>query len=246
MVRLRRQTKDTCKSGRSVCQRRFDKMTSHCLWCDSGVLCGGPLDDPLEGDLLTLDLRFIKSLAVIKILQDSSMDFVRNKETIRDTGVWRGQVFHNTCGRKPKTRLNIMFITGLSCEIKTVGLKLPSVDRARDRPRIPGVCPGNIYFITDVSFRLAGLYLLAISYSYEARGKESYRAEQHRIVAFERLPSKAGVKFLNRLPEGLIQSDNLNQFKALLKRLLVSNAFYSVEEFMAGCWENQNQNLHTN
>ncbi|KAG8242551.1 hypothetical protein J6590_063122 [Homalodisca vitripennis] len=75
-------------------------------------------------------------------------------------------------------------------------------------------------------------------HSYETRGRESYRAEQHRTVASERLPSQAGVKFLNQLPEGLIQSDNLNQFKALLKRLLVSNAFYSVEEFMAGCWEN--------
>ncbi|KAG8300702.1 hypothetical protein J6590_070730 [Homalodisca vitripennis] len=61
-------------------------------------------------------------------------------------------------------------------------------------------------------------------------------------VDFERLPSQAGVRFLNELPEGFIQSDSSSQFTALLNHLLVSNAFYYVEEFMAdGRFENRNR-----
>ncbi|KAG8309038.1 hypothetical protein J6590_095524 [Homalodisca vitripennis] len=75
------------------------------------------------------------------------------------------------------------------------------------------------------SLTLPGLYLLEVAlyfrskcvlirgsdiHSYETTGKESYRAEQHMTVAFERLPSQSGFRFLNRLPDGLIQSDTLN------------------------------------
>ncbi|KAG8289015.1 hypothetical protein J6590_007771 [Homalodisca vitripennis] len=54
-----------------------------------------------------------------------------------------------------------------------------------------------------------------------------------RTVLFERLPSKAGVLFLNRLPNSIKNAPMPKAFKARLKLTLVANAFYNTDEFMA-------------
>jgi len=75
-------------------------------------------------------------------------------------------------------------------------------------------------------------------HQYETRGRNDYRLRQHRTVAVEHLPSQAGVKFLNRLPESIKNSENKNQLKTRLKRLLVYKVLYSVDEFMMSRWDN--------
>jgi len=72
---------------------------------------------------------------------------------------------------------------------------------------------------------------------YETRGRDDYQTRHHRTMVFEHLPSQAGVKFLNKLPEGIKQEENKNKFKTRLKRLLVSKVLYSVDEFMMSRWD---------
>ncbi|KAG8283080.1 hypothetical protein J6590_023609 [Homalodisca vitripennis] len=72
---------------------------------------------------------------------------------------------------------------------------------------------------------------------YETRGRDNFRTEQHRTTAFGHLPSQVGVTIINRLPEEIKHLEEPKTFKSRLKRLLVLKAFYSVEEFMMGRWD---------
>ena len=74
-------------------------------------------------------------------------------------------------------------------------------------------------------------------HSYETRDRESYRTGRHRTVAYERLPSQAGVRFVNKLPNSIKSAPMPQAFKTRLKRILMENAFYSIGEFMAHNWE---------
>lgn len=76
-------------------------------------------------------------------------------------------------------------------------------------------------------------------HTYETRGRYNYRTGQHRTVVHERLPSQAGVVFVNKLPNEIKGAPTPQAFRANLKRILVSRAFYSVEEFMTCHWETE-------
>ncbi|KAG8275563.1 hypothetical protein J6590_083180 [Homalodisca vitripennis] len=65
----------------------------------------------------------------------------------------------------------------------------------------------------------------------------SHRTGRHRTVVYERLPSQAGVHFINRLPNELRKASTLKALKTRLKRCLVSNAFYNIKEFLEYDWE---------
>ncbi|KAG8241093.1 hypothetical protein J6590_094491 [Homalodisca vitripennis] len=56
-------------------------------------------------------------------------------------------------------------------------------------------------------------------------------------VVYERLPSQAGVQFLNRLPNSIKHAPTPKALKTRLKRFLVSQAFYNAGEFLAFDWE---------
>ncbi|KAG8303949.1 hypothetical protein J6590_106036 [Homalodisca vitripennis] len=62
---------------------------------------------------------------------------------------------------------------------------------------------------------------------YETRGRANYRTGRHRTVVYERLPSQAGVQFLNRLPNSIKHAPTSKALKTRLKRFLVSQAFYN-------------------
>ncbi|KAG8306196.1 hypothetical protein J6590_053499 [Homalodisca vitripennis] len=64
-------------------------------------------------------------------------------------------------------------------------------------------------------------------------GRDNYRTGRHRTVVYEHLPSQAGVHFINSLPNSITNAQTPKASKARLKRFLVSNAFYSVDEFLA-------------
>ncbi|KAG8261471.1 hypothetical protein J6590_071448 [Homalodisca vitripennis] len=72
---------------------------------------------------------------------------------------------------------------------------------------------------------------------YDTRGGDSYRMQHHRTLASEQLPSQAGVRLINNLPESIKNVNNPNLFKARLKDLLVSEVFYCVDEFMLRRWD---------
>ncbi|KAG8306294.1 hypothetical protein J6590_050666 [Homalodisca vitripennis] len=72
---------------------------------------------------------------------------------------------------------------------------------------------------------------------YETRGRANYRTGRHRTVVYERLPSQAGVHFLNRLPNSIKHAPTPKALKTRLKRFLVSQAFYNAGEFFAFDWE---------
>ncbi|KAG8292761.1 hypothetical protein J6590_031740 [Homalodisca vitripennis] len=54
-----------------------------------------------------------------------------------------------------------------------------------------------------------------------------------RTVAHERLPSQAGVRIVNNLPNSIKSVLMLMAFKTRLKTTLIIHAFYSIDEFMA-------------
>ncbi|KAG8315464.1 hypothetical protein J6590_070187 [Homalodisca vitripennis] len=71
---------------------------------------------------------------------------------------------------------------------------------------------------------------------YETRGRANYRTGRNRTVVYERLPSQAGVQFLNRLPNSIKHAPT-PALKTRLKRFLVSQAFYNAGEFLSFDWE---------
>lgn len=94
----------------------------------------------------------------------------------------------------------------------------------------------GIYILETIMYCLNHVVLTMGSdiHNHNTRSRHTFRPAQHRTAAFERLPSQAGVKFLNALPEGLKSEQNLSKFKARLKSYLVASAFYSVSEFLTG------------
>ncbi|KAG8332885.1 hypothetical protein J6590_012654 [Homalodisca vitripennis] len=50
------------------------------------------------------------------------------------------------------------------------------------------------------------------------------------------LPSQAGIRFINKLPDQLRNAPTPKVLKTRLRRFLVSQAFYSADEFMAFDW----------
>uniref|UniRef100_A0A1B6HTM5 Uncharacterized protein n=1 Tax=Homalodisca liturata TaxID=320908 RepID=A0A1B6HTM5_9HEMI len=74
-------------------------------------------------------------------------------------------------------------------------------------------------------------------HQYETRGRNNFRTEQHRTAMFEHLPSQMGVKLINKLPGDLKRINEPKQFKSRLRHFLLSKAFYSVDEFTMGRWD---------
>jgi hypothetical protein len=70
-------------------------------------------------------------------------------------------------------------------------------------------------------------------HNYNTRSRTMYRTAQHRLAMMTRLPSQAGVSILNKVPEGIRFENCQSKFKSKLRRFLVSNVFYSVDEFMS-------------
>uniref|UniRef100_A0A1B6HBP3 Uncharacterized protein n=1 Tax=Homalodisca liturata TaxID=320908 RepID=A0A1B6HBP3_9HEMI len=80
-------------------------------------------------------------------------------------------------------------------------------------------------------------------HQYGTRGRDNFRLDQHRTMAYGRLPSQVDVRLINRLSEGIKNLNDPNQFKARLKHFLVSKAFYSVDEFIMGRWYENIRNM---
>lgn len=67
---------------------------------------------------------------------------------------------------------------------------------------------------------------------YETRSRDNYRSQPHRLTLTHHLPEQVGVRLINRLPDDIKQLTNFSLFKIRLKRFLVQNAYYSVQEFL--------------
>ncbi|KAG8319861.1 hypothetical protein J6590_082671 [Homalodisca vitripennis] len=77
-------------------------------------------------------------------------------------------------------------------------------------------------------------------HEYETRGRDNYRTGRHRTVVYEHLPSQAGVRFINSLPDSMKNVQSPKALKTRLKRFLASKAFYSVDELLNYSWETSN------
>lgn len=60
------------------------------------------------------------------------------------------------------------------------------------------------------------------------------------ILVHYRLPSQAGVQFVNRQPNSIESATTPKMFK-ILNATLVTEQFYSADEFMEHDWENAYQ-----
>ena len=70
-------------------------------------------------------------------------------------------------------------------------------------------------------------------HEHNTRGRDNPRIAQHRLTMYENLPSQAGVRLMQYLPGNVTSGSSASSFKSRLRLHLLSNAFYSVEEFMA-------------
>jgi len=73
-------------------------------------------------------------------------------------------------------------------------------------------------------------------HDYNTRSRDNFRTGQHRTAVYEHLPSQAGVRFYNKLPNSVKNSHSPSEFKNRLKHLLMSEAFYSTGEFLSATW----------
>ena len=73
-------------------------------------------------------------------------------------------------------------------------------------------------------------------HNYDTRSRNIYRTSQHRTTSFEQIPSQAGVRLINMLPRCIKDSPEPKKFKFKLKSFLISNVFYSVDEFTSCRW----------
>jgi len=96
-----------------------------------------------------------------------------------------------------------------------------------------------LYILETVTFCLSKCSLTRGRdiHSYNTRGRDNPRTGQHRTTAYEHLPSQAGIQLINKLPNSFKIQTTPKASKTRLKRFLVSNAFYSVGEFLAHDWE---------
>jgi exonuclease III len=68
-------------------------------------------------------------------------------------------------------------------------------------------------------------------HQYITRGRDNYRVQQHRLTVTHHLPEQIGVSLINSLPDEIKQINSFSIFKNRLKRLLVANSYYSIQEF---------------
>ncbi len=69
-------------------------------------------------------------------------------------------------------------------------------------------------------------------HEYNTWHRNDYRLDGHRLCLYEKLPSQAGIKLFNSLPEHIKVVRGTKQFKSKLKQCLIMNSFYSLGEFM--------------
>lgn len=68
-------------------------------------------------------------------------------------------------------------------------------------------------------------------HNYNTRGRNDYMVPMNRINITRRAPSSVGVRLFNQLPSSIKLVSNINKFKKLVKKVLVDNSVYSIEEF---------------
>lgn len=69
-------------------------------------------------------------------------------------------------------------------------------------------------------------------HEYNTRGREILRTGQHRLQAYEALPSEVGAKLINKLPEDIRDEPSETLFERKLRRFFVQEVFYSVADFL--------------
>jgi len=92
----------------------------------------------------------------------------------------------------------------------------------------------SVYIYETIMFCLKKINLVANSdvHDYDTRNSNQYRLQYCRLEIFQKMPSQAGIKLFNKLPEHLKIIQHLNTFKTSLKNFFIQHAFYSVGEFM--------------
>ncbi|KAG8272042.1 hypothetical protein J6590_050947 [Homalodisca vitripennis] len=101
---------------------------------------------------------------------------------------------------------------------------------------VDSICVTSCVWIKTLGILICALISGRDVHQYETRGRDNLRTHQRRLTS-QHIPQQVGVRLINKLPEDIKNSNNLNQFKTRLRRLLVSKAFYSIDEFMTSRWD---------
>lgn len=69
-------------------------------------------------------------------------------------------------------------------------------------------------------------------HTHYTRSHNNIHTTTHRTIAYSQSPFYSGIKLLNSLPPDLRTIESKNLFKMKLKKYLIKNSFYSIEEFL--------------
>lgn len=75
-------------------------------------------------------------------------------------------------------------------------------------------------------------------HQYDTRGRDNIRGQNFRLNVSGKLPHHLGVKFINKLPDRVKNTENLNLFRTRLKQLLITEELYTLDEFWRSRWDN--------
>jgi len=73
---------------------------------------------------------------------------------------------------------------------------------------------------------------LGTHHNYLTRNRDNLAIPKHSLEFFNKKPSSAGIKFLNKIPTKIHEIKNLSLFKKHLKKYLIEKSIYSFESFL--------------
>lgn len=68
-------------------------------------------------------------------------------------------------------------------------------------------------------------------HNYFTRDRKKYEIQKHSHTFFERSPRYAGIQYYNMLPEDIKLTASIVKFKNKLKKILINNTPYTLDEF---------------
>jgi hypothetical protein len=70
-------------------------------------------------------------------------------------------------------------------------------------------------------------------HAYNTRKNNDYKKYVHGMDLYNSKRSVAGCRFYNKLPKNIKQIDNKNQFTRELKKFLIKECFYSIDDYLS-------------
>lgn len=97
---------------------------------------------------------------------------------------------------------------------------------------LPLPCIYILTILTITKLNLDNLLRNNYNHNYDTRRQYDLLTPMHSLSLYEKSPKYMGIKLFNKLPNHLKQIHNIHKFKKEIKKLLLENVFYDIQEFL--------------